>query len=212
MSRLAPWTRTLRLARALAERYGQWRAAPRPADLVLRRLPPPVSFRAWHRHTHLTIAPRFALAFAPGPRAGQAAEAPPLVATSPPPRADRVVGRLLMRTIRLESVQSVGRLARPGLAPAPPAGTPPSPRPAMPPVPRILPRARGTDAGDARRPEAEATLPRAPHYPQAPSPSTWPASHSPGAAPPIDIGRLTDRLVRELGDRVIAYRERLGRR
>jgi hypothetical protein len=172
-----------------------------------------VRLRAWHRHTHLTIAPRFALAFAPGPRAGQTAEAPPLVATSPPPRADRVVGRLLMRTIRLESVQSVGRLARPGLAPAPPAGTPPSPRPAMPPVPRILPRARGTDAGDARRAEAQATLPGAPHAPrQAPGSPAWPASRPPETAPPIDIGRLTDRLVRELGDRVIAYRERLGRR
>jgi hypothetical protein len=30
--------------------------------------------------------------------------------------------------------------------------------------------------------------------------------------PPLDLARLTDRLARELGQRVIAYRERLGRR
>jgi hypothetical protein len=206
----ATWTRAARLARALAERYGRLRAAPRLADLVLRRIRPLVRVQAWHRHTRVLIAPRVTFAVAAAARAATAGT-PPAGAPAAPPGA-RIVERLFTRTTRVESVQ---RAARPPLAGAPferPAAPVPAAPPGAVPATRILARARPAE-GPGRRPDEPRAESGGMPRPGEPSPATSdrPGAPSP-AMPPLDVARLTDRVARELGQRVLAYRERLGRR
>jgi hypothetical protein len=207
----APWTRAARLARMLAERYTRRRAAPLRPDLVVPRLRPLVQAQAWNFHTRFLIAPRFTVAVAAAPVRGAIGTAP-LSAEVSSPSVTRIVERLFTRTTRVESVQSS---ARPPLAGSPlerrASSLPAAPLGAAP-AARILARVRQTQSPDPRTlaSRAEPGRPTGPAE-RDPVPPAWPAAPAP-AMPPLDLARLTDRLARELGQRVIAYRERLGRR
>jgi hypothetical protein len=207
----ATWTRAARLACALAERYGRRRAAPSLADLVLQRLRPLVRVQAWHRHARVLIAPRVTVAVVSAPVRNAIGAKPPAAAGAAAPPVMRIVARLSTRMTRVDSVQSATRPPLAGVALEQRA----APAPASPlravPATRILARARPAE-GPGRRPLEPRTESGGVARPDAPRPAAaWPAAPPP-AMPPLDLARLTDRLARELGQRVLAYRERLGRR
>ena len=188
-------SRAERFARRVARRHGRAPGWRRPAaGLVLRRA---VGTGAAGRITVRAVVRLVRQVVAAGPAAdGAQASLPP--AARPGGPGERLVRRLASRDARLDSVAPTGQ-ARPPLAPA---AAPASPAP-PPPVPRVV-----------RRPADGAASPSADGAAPARATRTGLVRQGASAAPVGDaeLGRLADRVVEAIDRRLVAQRERMGRR
>lgn len=188
-----------RFAAAVAGRHGR-RAARVPAapvvPLVGRRAPVVV-------HRHLAWSTRVAVHVA-RPESRRREPGIPLVATSAPaarvarglaplaePRRDAPAERIRAAARRIEA-------GPPGAVPASSVARPPGGAPVVPRVPTVVRRVRPTaPAGD--HPAAPAARARGP------------AAATPVELSPVEVGRVTEHVLRTLDRRVVALRERQGR-
>ncbi len=202
---------TSTFALAIMRRYASRQVVQPVIQMILRRNLPAVTLRSSYGHVHVT--PRFALTVVTEQATGPVEAAPSGRLTSRP-RAHRLIDtfvqRLIGRKARTDSLPVVG----PSVGGRVVASVSTSMIPALArQVPRIVYRGPSREvsdyAGEAPRvatPSADAE--RAP-WPPRPHPAESPR---PSAVPDVDIGHLTDRVVQAIDRRIIAYRERLGRR
>lgn len=177
----------LRMARELARRYARGRAVFGAAPLVLRR-PPPTSLQRVHVLRPWSFAPRLAFHLEK-----DRAPAAPLQPLQPRARerVEKFTERFEERRVRIPS--TVERDASPQTRALHPRSTRA--------VEQVLAR---PIANEEAGPRNETT----------PAPVTPPVRSSAGfaPAPSPDVGRLANEVMRVIEKRVVAYRERTGRR
>lgn len=216
-------------AAALLARYADRQMGPAGLDLVLLRTRAPAAGQHIVNRLAVQVQPRLQLLLRAGSPPGS-----PGVATVPVPalqtlvrpltrllreriETQTTVERLLARQVRAEGPASASGVPT-SLAQAAPAlpamATLARGRPPVPPVPAIPRVIRRSAPPPVAQPEARGLGQAAPSFQD----RAWPDSQrragaaQPGFSSPADLDRLTEEVVRAIDRRIVAHRERLGRR
>jgi hypothetical protein len=203
-------------AAAVARRYGDVPIAAPLADMIVRLNPRPPAGRISSFETHVQIAPRVTVTYRPASMCRVLEPARPHQSPEPP----AIVQRLAHRQRRLEPD------APPGPADLQPArtpsagslGIPAAPAPTVEhaaarprPVPMIVCRRGGaTPAATALTSQQDASSPQT--FERHASKGTHADARRSGKAPTgIDLEQITEKVVRAIDKRIVAYRERTAR-